>query len=75
LDDNNIGYEQGVTKISVNMDNILTAASLANSSAVIAKKDADGLVVTVNIPEPASSLLACTGLALLALFGRRRAGR
>jgi hypothetical protein len=74
LDDNDIEYEFGVTKVSVNIDNILTAASQDGSSAVIAKKDFDGLVVTVNVPEPASCVLACIGLALLALVGRRRVG-
>jgi PEP-CTERM motif len=72
LDDNDITYKQGVTKISVDLDNILTAASSTLSSAVIAKKDFDGLVVSVNVPEPASCVLACTGLVLLGLFGRRR---
>jgi hypothetical protein len=74
LDANDVTYKQGVTKISVNIDNILTAASQDGSTALIAKKDADGLVVTVNVPEPASCLLACTGLMLAALFRRRRAG-
>jgi len=76
LDVNSVPYKQGVTKISVNIDNVLTASSQAGSSAVIAKKDFGGLVVTVNVPEPASCVLACTGLVLLALMGRRRlAGR
>lgn len=60
------------TKIVYHMDNTLTAISELSSIAFIAKKD--GIVrLEVNVPEPASCVLACTGLALLGLFRRRRA--
>jgi len=59
------------TKIVYHMDNTLTAISEASSIAFIAKKD--GIVrLEVNVPEPASCVLACMGLALLAMVGRRR---
>ena len=69
------------TKISINMDNVLTALSEENTFAVIAKKDVGGLSITINgpnpnpggnpdIPEPASVVLAALGLLGVAA-GRR----
>ncbi len=64
-----------VTKISVSLDNTLTARSAALSSAFIAKKDADTSALTVDVnkdvvPEPTTALLALCGL--LAMAGSRR---
>ncbi|QDU89747.1 hypothetical protein Pla175_31420 [Pirellulimonas nuda] len=65
-----------VTKVGINLDNTLTASSGPNSSALIAKKDFDGVVITVNpgpdnvVPEPSACVLAAFGL--LAAFGARR---
>ena len=60
----------GVTKISVNFDNTLVAISQAGTSATIAKKD-NGIIITTNIPEPTSCLIAAFGLALCGLAARR----
>jgi len=63
----------GITKVEVAIDNILTATSQANSTALIAKKE---FQIAVNtdisriVPEPTSIALA--GLAMFGLFGRRR---
>jgi hypothetical protein len=70
---NNIPFTSGVTKISVDLDNALLARSEAGTIAFIDKKDFGGLSITVNIPEPASALLAILGLAGLVLL--RRSGR
>jgi hypothetical protein len=73
LIDEGVAFDLGVTKISVNIDNTLTAVSQAGTFAVIAKKDFGGLSVTVNqpgqgeIPEPASVALALFGMALVAV--------
>ncbi len=67
---NNIPFVGGATKISINLDNTLTALSQAGTFALIAKKDFGGLSVTVNVPEPSVALLS--GLALFGLAGLRR---
>jgi hypothetical protein len=59
----------GVTKVNVSLDNTLSAASQTGTSAFIQKKDADGLIITVDtVPEPNSAVVA---LACLAVGGRR----
>jgi hypothetical protein len=60
----------GVTKISVNFNNTLVAISQVGTSALIAKKD-NGIIITTNIPEPTSCLLAALGLALCGFAARR----
>jgi hypothetical protein len=65
-------FESGVTKIDVDLDNILTAISETSSSATIAKKDFKGFSVTAIIPEPSTALLLAAGLAGLAAARRRR---
>jgi hypothetical protein len=69
---NNVPFTGGATKVSVNLDNSLSAISQPGTSAFIAKKNANGVVITVNIPipEPNACLLAAFGLA--GLFIRRR---
>jgi hypothetical protein len=76
--------EGGATKISIDLDNTLTAVSADGTSSHIAKKDFGGISIRTNvriepggdpsepiIPEPASLVLA--GLGFLGLFqGRRR---
>jgi hypothetical protein len=61
------------TRVSVKLGNTLTAISSAGSSALIAKKDVDGVTITANVPEPATGLLAALGL--LALVGASRRNR
>jgi len=71
---NGVPFEFGATKIDVNLDNTLTALSQVGTSATIAKKNANGIVITANapIPEPSACLLAALGLAGV-LVHRRRA--
>lgn len=72
----------GVTKLSVNLDNVLAATSQAGTSSLISKKDFGGLTITVqvpgggggpDIPEPATFVLTALGIMGLAI-GRRRIG-
>ena len=65
-----VPYTLGATKISINIDNTLSALSENGTSSLIAKKHFGGLSVTVNIPEPSSLLLG--GIVLLAGMIRRR---
>ncbi len=58
-----------VTKVEFNMDNTLTAAAANGGSAFIAKKEFQG--VTITVPEPAS-FGALAALAGLVLAARRR---
>ena len=63
-----------VTKVKVNLDNTLTALSEDGTSAFIAKKDFDGLVITVDemvIPEPTTAILALSGMLALTCSRRR----
>jgi hypothetical protein len=64
-----VSYILGATKVSVALNNDLTALSEAGTHAYIGKKDLQGLSITV-IPEP--STLALAGLGLAALLLRRR---
>jgi hypothetical protein len=66
---NNVDYDLGATKISVNLDNTLIALSEAGTFSLIAKKDFGGLTFTV-IPEPSAMVLF--GLASLGLVVSRR---
>jgi hypothetical protein len=64
-----------VTKVFVSLDNALTAASVAGTSAFIQKKDADAVVITVEtgiIPEPGTVALAMIAVALGSVIARRR---
>ncbi|MBN1855163.1 MAG: hypothetical protein JW829_20700 [Pirellulales bacterium] len=63
----------GATKIAVNLDNTLVALSEAGTQSFIAKKDFDGMSVTVNIPEPSCLVLfGLTLLGLAAIFFRHK---
>jgi PEP-CTERM motif len=65
-----------VTKVGISLDNTLTAASVAGTSAFIQKKDADALVISVStggrIPEPSSAVMAMIAAVLGGAFVRRR---
>jgi hypothetical protein len=72
------GFPNGqATKISIDLDNTLSAHSQNGTSALIAKKDFGGVSITINgpngggIPEPATLALAIFGVGALAA-GRRR---
>ncbi len=56
------------TKIEFTIDNTLTAAAADGGAAFIAKKDFNG--VTITVPEPSTVILL--GGALLSLLGLRR---
>ena len=56
----------------MDLDHILTATSESGSSTTIGKKDFKGFSVIVVVPEPSSFLLPASGLAALAVGGRRR---
>lgn len=70
---NSVPFTYGVTKLSINIDNTLTAVSQTGTTALIAKKNFGGVSITVNVPEPAS--LALVALGLLGLAVGRRSGR
>jgi hypothetical protein len=67
----NISYSLGATRVSVALDNTLSAISEPNSQAFIAKKDAKGLSITV-VPEPSTFALLGLGTAALLAIRRRR---
>lgn len=64
------GETGSATKVEVALENSLSTASVAGTAAFIAKKDFDGVAVTV-IPEPASLLLVGAGAGLMASRRRR----
>lgn len=70
LIDDGTPFVIGATKISVVFDNTLVTLSETGTSSFIAKKDVDGITITV-IPEPAS--LACMVLGAALMLSRRRA--
>ena len=72
LIDRGISFNFGVTRATLNLDNTLVALTENGTQAFIAKKDADGLTITVNIPEPATWGLALIGLAATLLVRRLR---
>lgn len=65
-----VPFVGGATQVKINLDNTLTATSEASSQTLIAKKNANGLTITVNIPEPSSCIMAA--MALVGLAARRR---
>jgi hypothetical protein len=62
-------FLRGATKVTVNLDNTLTAVSAAGTSATIAKKDL--ITITTNIPEPGTVSLLLLAMAA-GMIGRRR---
>jgi hypothetical protein len=62
-------FVRGATKVTVNLDNTLSAVSQAGTSATIAKKDF--LIITTNIPEPGTVSLLVLALAA-GMLARRR---
>ncbi len=66
-----IPYTFGATKVNVAIDNTLVATSENGNSSFIQKKDADGVTITTNIPEPTTALLLLSGL-LAGVASRRR---
>jgi hypothetical protein len=62
--------DQHVTKIELNLDNQLMAASQAGTTASITKKGLNIHISTNDVPEPAS--MAVMGLAGLVTMGRKR---
>ncbi|MCA9240311.1 MAG: hypothetical protein KDA37_08935 [Planctomycetales bacterium] len=64
------------TKVNVNLDNVLSALSERGTVATIAKKDFDAsgfsVRIQTNVPEPATAVLALSGLLALTTGFRRR---
>jgi hypothetical protein len=65
-----VPYILGATKVSVALDNTLTALSEAGTHAYIGKKDFKGFSITV-VPEPSTLALIGLGAAALLLWRRR----
>ena len=68
---NGVSFVGGATRVDINLDNILTALSQQGTSASIAKKNANGVTITVNIPEPTGGMLALLAGSLAAVWRRR----
>jgi hypothetical protein len=68
--DQHLDTSKPVTKVSLNFDNTLIAISQQGTSALIAKKD--HVIITTNIPEPASLGLLLLATALSACGWRKR---
>ncbi|MEO0530150.1 MAG: hypothetical protein AAF266_06170 [Planctomycetota bacterium] len=64
------GIDGSVTKVRLRFDNTLSTAADSVSNAFIKKKEVGGVIITTNIPEPASALLVV--LATAATFAARR---
>ncbi|MBN1855165.1 MAG: hypothetical protein JW829_20710 [Pirellulales bacterium] len=73
LIDRGISFTYGATRAMLNLDNTLIALSENGTQSMIAKKDADGVTITVNIPEPATWVLAW--ISILATLWIRRLRR
>jgi len=74
LADADISPDARATRLSITMDNTLTALSKTGTSALIAKKDNNGVIITVvpEIPEPTSLALLLVGVVGIVLAGRKR---
>ena len=56
----NVNFDLGATRVKVDLDNTLVAVSQLGTSSRIAKKD--HVIITTNIPEPATCVLALFSL-------------
>jgi len=70
LIDEGVLFTNGVTGVTVTLDNTLVALSESGTESFIAKKDFEGFSVAPIIPEPSTGLLL--GLGLVAVAGARR---
>jgi hypothetical protein len=68
-----VPFNFGASKVAIDLVNTLSATTQTGTAAVISKKDFGGISITVNVPEPASLVLA--GLALAGFLGARRSDR
>ena len=62
------------TKVRLRFDNTLQTAADAVSNAFIKKKEIGGVVITANVPEPASCLLLLIATSSVVVASRRRRG-
>ena len=70
LDDNSVAHVGGVTRLTVQLVNTLTATSSDGAETTITKQDADGVIITANIPEPTTAALLLAAVAA-PMFARR----
>ena len=68
-----VPFAFGATKLSIDIENTLTAQSEAGTSSLVSKKDFGGISITVNIPEPSCLILA--GVGVFGWASRSRGGR
>lgn len=64
-------FVRGVTKINVSLSNVLRSSSEEGTVADVHMTDFEGLIITVNIPEPATAAL-CFPAITVGLFASRR---
>jgi hypothetical protein len=71
LDNLSIPYTGGATLVTVSLTNTLVALSENGTQALITKQDADGVTITVNVPEPTTLAMGIAVIAGLAGLRRR----
>lgn len=69
LIDAGVSFVSGVTKVNVDLTNVLTSTSEDGTSALISKKDFGGTSISVVIPLPPSVAMGLLGVAGIALLG------
>jgi hypothetical protein len=73
LDDASVPFNLGATKITVKLNNTLSAIALPGATANIVKKSFD-IDVTTQVPEPSTALLGFMAFSGLGLIAARRHG-
>ena len=71
LNANSIPFVGGATLVTVSLTNTLVALSENGTQSLITKQDADGITITVNVPEPTTLAMGIAAIAGLAGLRRR----